>query len=272
MNWGIIPNHIMSYHVEKSGLSLPDLTNGFHYEVSERAIDRMVDRISSSPTKRSVIFDVDDTLVDSFPFLVQVLSLKLKTFIEGFSELTLDEVVMSGGKVYKMPRVIEAATHLGTTAKQLWHDVLNDFSNRAAMTALPMAKELQAKFIESGIPIAAYLTARDFSMASVTTKNLQTLGFLPAPVVCIDGTGNPTEEKLRILHLVKSRISSEHRIIFIDDRVETALAVYGQFSDMVEIFVPMTAKNKKDLHQLPSDIINGTHQELIQEISNKWTR
>ena len=144
------------------------------------------------------MWDVDDTLFYSEPWLRAALNKRMKDANPDFIPVTLAEVLKEGGRYFKVGRYQEAAKKTGTAFSDIFKKVSQDEDIHAYIMPTQSTQKLQSDIAKMGYIIAGYPTARPQTLAKTTAGALKHFGFEEAPVIdVLAETVDPSQAKVQ---------------------------------------------------------------------------
>lgn len=246
-----------------------DLT-GYHFDTPEEATAASIELIKKVDTNPVAFFDIDDTLFKSEQWIRKLgLNAFFRRRLAEFKSVSLETVVLSGGRYYQVPSYTEAADALGRDFYEVFtSEVAANEALHALIGTYSGAVELQKRFANSNIPVVGYPTARPHALSHVTSAALRHHGFENAPVIDVSAdSGNPQHAKAnfytsKVLPYIQSKT-----IFHIDDHPETAISIQEQCEGIVIPVVPIVPRNRHSIPQLQErGIMTGTFNEIADKI------
>lgn len=223
-------------------------------------------------TNNKVLFaDIDDNIFHSEPWIRSKLNDIISGFDNSFVPVTIDEVKATpSGRYYQVPRYQEAASKMGVKFLELFLKVQNDIELHAAMMPTPDRLEVVEEFLRSGFVLGGYPTARPSSLSQVTASALNYFGFPKGPVIDVNAdSGKPANAKVDFFRNVLEGNQANKKIVFMDDDIDTVIAVKKALPDIVCI-VTQVQRNDTRIDAVVLDqlgIIHGSPREIKSLIS-----
>lgn len=255
---------------------LPDAElEGYYFPTAEAATQAAIEIALQNPNRISAWFDIDDTSLNSEPWLRARLNQRILSVLTDFAPVTLTELLAHSGRYFQVPRYQQAASEMGLTFGALWQEVSLDAEAHASMLPFPQARELQQTFSEGGAAIAGYPTARPQDIIRLTAASLKHHHLAKAPVIDTQASSaDPSHAKLAFFReRVLPYLPEDHQLYLVDDHASTAIAIKEALNGRVEVLVPIVARNRDRIDQLRhAGVTYGTLNELVAFIRQKYPK
>ena len=245
---------------------------GYYFPTAKLALEEAKRIIDGG--KRIAMWDVDDTLLHSEPWLRAALNKIIRDRVRDFTPVDLNEVLAAGGRYYQVARYQSAAIAMGTTFSALYNEVAQSEEIHANMMPTQSRQALQLELCKMGFEVAGYPTARPQELARVTAGALKHFGFSKAPVIdVVASSADPSSAKVNFFKRLSSEMDGVEipsPILFIDDHVPTAIALKKHFPGFVEPVVTLIHRNRNEIHRLEtSGVLYGEIPNLAKMIKSR---
>ncbi len=236
-----------------------------------------VDALSASKrvlrqNKFILLPDIDDTIFHSEPWIRAKLNDLIAQQDPNFVPVSIDEVKATPvGRYYQVERYQAVAKNMGLRFLDLFLKVQNDEELHAMMMPTPDRLDLIESFQDEGFAIGGYPTARPSLLAKVTSSALKYYGFPNAPVIDVNAdSGRPANSKVEFFRsLLAGEETHQKKIAFLDDDVDTVIAVKKEFPQLICV-VPTVQRNNNRVNSALDavGVIYGSPKEIKQMISS----
>lgn len=271
---GIIQKGIDARYQRLGAVTETDL-EGFYYPSPEEATKEALRRVKSARGNRTGILfnDIDDVVSNSEKRLRWGLNQYFASKIPGFIPVSLDEVLVAGGRYYQVPRFQEAASIIGETFSAIYQrEAAKNERLHASMSANKAMQGIQTVASKSGMILAGYPTARPTEITRITAAWLKENGMQQAPVIDVSAdSGNPQEAKVRYLESLLPEIPAEFhgKTFLIDDHIPTAILLQERTKGAIVPLVPEVPRNAPMISQLDAHgITHGNSATLSTHMRN----
>jgi len=255
--------HIIENYRENRSSAIKKLPlNSISEFLSKNVLGKLKE--AKKQARRPIISDIDDALLHAEPWLRARLNAYFLNQVPNFKPVSLNDVLEAGGRYFQVQRLQDAAEILGKKFSQIWKELDSDPEIYSFMRPTQSRQQMVKDFTDNGFSVVGYLTARPDSLMEITAKSLAYFEFDEAPVINTNGSSaDPSDAKVKFFEGLLSQTTIQDPIIFIDDHVNTALAIQKRLERRVIPVVPIVPRNENMIETLKKhDVLYGFPHEL----------